>query len=280
MNIVFFGTSEFAAIILEKMIHGGVAPVLVVTTMDKPAGRKNVLTPPPAKVLALKNNIEIVQPQKVSDINSQLQAMDPDLIVLASYGNIVPKTTLRIPTYGAINVHPSLLPKYRGASPMQSAILAGEQETGVSIMLMDEEMDHGPILAQQIVFMDKEAYEQLHNKLAQIGADLLLETIPQWVNEEIKPKEQNHAEATFTERFTREDGRIDWKRPVEYIERQTRAFTPWPGAYTFWKEKRIKILKAHIEENSLIIDELQLEGKQPTSFSEFKLGHPDFYVGP
>lgn len=279
MKIAFFGTSEFAAIILEKMVQAGIKPVLVVTTPDKPAGRKQQLTPPPAKVLSEKLELKVIQPEQFAqDTRYKIQDTNPDLIVLASYGNIVPKEILDIPNHGAINVHPSLLPKYRGASPVQSAILAGETETGVSIMLMDEQVDHGPILAQETTPIHQETYEELHNKLAELGADLLVETIPKWVAGEITPKEQDHSQATFTKRFSREDGRIDWNQKPEYIDRQIRAFTPWPGAYTFWQGKRIKILKAHLEQEKLVIDEIQMEGGKPMPFKEFLLGHPEFQI--
>jgi methionyl-tRNA formyltransferase len=281
MNIVFFGTSDFAVIILERMLQAGMKPALVVTTQDMPAGRRKHLTPSPIKVFAEKHGLETFQPEKFStEAIDKLQDINSDLIVLAAYGHIVPKKVLIIPKYGAINVHPSMLPKYRGPSPVQSAILAGEKETGVSIMLMDEEIDHGPILAQQKVEVVNEYYEELHNKLAELGADLLVDVIPKWINEEIKAKEQDHAAATFTKQFLREDGRIDWNQDAEYIVRQVRAFTPWPGAFTMWEGKRIKILKAHAEQRHLVIDELQMEGKSPTTLKEFILGHPNFHVGP
>jgi len=280
MKILFFGTSEFAVIILEKMIQGGLTPSLVVTTPDKPSGRKNIPTPSPVKVLASARNLTIAQPERIQDAYARLLRMAPDITVLASYGQIVPKNILDIATHGAINVHPSLLPKYRGATPVQSAILAGEKTTGVTIMRMDEEIDHGPILAQRTVPIARETYQELHNKLAVIGADLLIKTIPKWIRGELKAKEQNHTLATFTRRLSKEDGHIDETQDAEYIERQIRAFYPWPGAYTFWQGKRIKILKAHLEQEKLVIDKLQLEGKNPTTFREFLLGHTDFHVGP
>jgi methionyl-tRNA formyltransferase len=287
MNIIFFGTSEFAGIILEKMIQVGLKPALVVTTPDKPAGRRQRFTPPPVKILADKYNLRVVQPESISNfqflisnqiLNPNDQNTRPDLFVLAAYGKIVPKKILGVPKYGTLNVHPSLLPKHRGPSPVQTAILEGDTETGVTIMLMDEEIDHGPIIASTKYNLQdtRYAYEELHNKLADIGADLLIDTIPKWINEEIKAKEQNHGEATFTKKFSREDGRIDWNKDAEYIDRQVRAFSPWPGAFTMWKEKRIKILKAHVEQKKLVIDELQVEGKNPTTFREFLLGNKDF----
>ena len=203
-----------------------------------------------------------------------------DLIVVACYGKILPKEMLKIPKHGALNVHPSLLPKYRGPAPVPTTILDGEEETGVTIILMDEQADHGPILASTKfeIRNSKLTTPELSKALWELGGDLLIETIPKWIAGQITPQEQDHSKATYTKKLTREDGRIDWNAPVEYIERQIRAFTPWPGAFTFWKGKRVKILKAHIEQGKLIIDELQLEGKKPTTLQEFLLGHKDFDV--
>lgn len=214
-----------------------------------------------------------------------LKGQQVDLIVVACYGKILPKEMLKIPKYGALNVHPSLLPKYRGPAPVPHTILNDEKETGVTIILMDEEVDHGPVLASREFLISnfqfsnglgKPTTPELLQTLWELGGDLLVKTIPKWIAGEITPQEQDHSIATYTKKFAREDGRIDWKAPVEYIERQIRAFTPWPGAFTFWKGKRIKILKAHVEQGKLIIDELQLEGKKPTTYREFLLGHKDF----
>ena len=201
-----------------------------------------------------------------------------DLIVVSFYGKILPKRMLEIPKYGALNVHPSLLPKYRGPTPVPTTILNGETETGVSIILMDEKVDHGPIVAvANFEIGDKKfTTPELLKILWELGGDLLVETIPKWIAGEITPQEQDHSKATFTEKISRKDGEVDWKKPVEYIEKQIRAYYPWPGVFTFWKGKRIKILKAHIEQGKLAIDKLQLEGKKPMSMREFLLGYPDF----
>ena len=201
-----------------------------------------------------------------------------DLIVVGFWGEIVRKEMLEKPKFGALNVHPSLLPKYRGPTPVLFTILNGDSEAGVTIIKMDEEVDHGPILAQQkfSIGEKKLTKSELRQILWELGGDLLVETIPKWIRGEIQPQEQDHSKATYTKKLTREDGRIDWNRPAEYRERQIRALTPWPGAFTIWKGKRIKILKAHIEEGKLVIDELQMEGKKPTTFHDFLLGHKDF----
>lgn len=220
-----------------------------------------------------------------------IKGQQVDLIVVGFYGKILPQKILEIPKYGALNVHPSLLPKYRGPTPIPTAILNGDKETGVTIIQMDEEVDHGPILAStkfSLCERSPEGREIRNSKLTtpelsqilwELGGDLLVETIPQWVTGKIKPQEQDHSKATYTKKLTRNDGRIDWNREAEYIERQVRAFTPWPGVFTFWKGKRVKILKAHVEQGKLVIDELQLEGKKPTTLRDFLLGYPDFVLG-
>ncbi|MCH8987164.1 methionyl-tRNA formyltransferase, partial [Patescibacteria group bacterium] len=200
-----------------------------------------------------------------------IKSRQMDLIVVGFYGEILPKETLELPRYGALNVHPSLLPKYRGATPVPTTILNGDTETGVTIMVMDEEVDHGPILAvEKFKIGDKKfTTPELRKILWEKGGDLLVETIPKWIEGKITPKEQQHDKATYTEKLTREDGKIDWTKPAVYIERQVRAFYPWPGAFTFWADKRVKILKAHVAQGKLVIDELQLEGKKPTTMKEF-----------
>jgi methionyl-tRNA formyltransferase len=306
MRIVFFGTSEFGAIILEKLVQAGFSPVLVVATPDKPAGRNQVLTPPPVKVLAERYHLPVAQPVKLSLAkfgmsNLAKLSFEADLFVVAAYGKILPKDILGIPKYGALNVHPSLLPKYRGASPVQAVLLNGEEETGVTIILMDEKVDHGPIIANSKfeIRNSKFMYPELHNTLAKIGAELLIKTIPDWIARKIKPVPQDDSKATYTKIFIKEDGRIDWSKEAGYIERQVRAFTPWPGTYTLWNSKLLKILKARVitipedvehkeagavflingqfavttKENALLIEEVQLEGGKPVRSGDFLLGH-------
>lgn len=289
LNIVFIGTPKFSSIILEKLISTSYKPVLVITAKDKPVGRKGIITPPSVKVTAQKYSIPIEQPEKLKELS-----LKPDLIILAAYGQIIPKSILDIPKYGAINVHPSLLPKYRGASPIQSAILNGDKETGVTIYFMDEKMDHGKILSNvKYSIPDKITYPELSDNLAHIGADLLISTISQL--DKIKTYAQDETKATYTKIIKKEDGEIDWNKPAEEIERQIRAFNPWPGTFTIWKEndKKIKILRAEVRENnndeqsgkvmpglivkcgkdSLAVLELQLEGKKPVSSNDFIKGN-------
>ena len=309
-NLVFFGTPDFAAVILEKLAQSW--PVLaVVTAPDKPVGRKRQLTPSAVKIIARKLGIPVLQPASVKkeDFKLQIANLKPDVIVVTAYGQILPKELLDIPKHGALNIHPSLLPKYRGASPIQATILAGDEETGVTIMLMDEKMDHGPIISSQKskIKSQKSTYEELSKQLAELGAKLLIDTLPKWLAGEIKPTPQNHSEATFTKRVKKEAGLIDWTKPTDYIERMTRAFYPWPGVYSNLTikqfnnlTKKLKIIKVDIlkiehnkkpgtvfltkdrrmavacGQDALILEELQLEGKRKMTAQEFLNGHPDF----
>lgn len=303
IKFIFMGTPEFGAIILKWLCQANYKPILVVTSPDKPKGRKQILTPPPVKVVAQKYKIPIAQPERIMNYEFEIKNLKPDLILVVAYGQILPKEVLEIPKYGCLNVHPSLLPKYRGASPIQYAILNGDKETGVTIILMDEKMDQGPILtiSKFQITNPKITYLELHNKLAELGAKLLIETIPKWVKGEIKPKSQDESKATYTKILTKKDGKIDWQKSAEEIERQIRAFDPWPGSWTLWEGKRIKILKARVLKNEkksyllgrtlinpqnelcvqcgkdfLIVERLKLEGKREMTSEEFFRGHPNF----
>jgi len=280
-KIVFIGTPDFAATILEATVRYSLFVVYcVVTAPDKPVGRKQILTPPPVKISAQKYNIPVLQPEILANSKSQITNYKPDLIIVAAYGQVLPKEILEIPKYGCLNVHPSLLPKYRGPSPIQTTILNGDKETGVTIILMDKKIDHGPIISNSKfkIQNSKFTYEELLKKLANLGAKLLIETIPKWINGEIKPKTQAESKATYTKILKKEDGKIDWKKSAEEIERQVRAFYPWPGSFTFIKKNnkviRVKILEAEVSKsNQLIIKKVQPEGKKPMGFEEFKRGY-------
>ena len=292
MNYVFFGTPEFAAIVLEKLIAAGFVPAAVVCNPDRPVGRKKVITAPAVKsrityhVSRIKENIEILQPEKLdSGFKLQVSGYKPDLFIVASYAKIIPTDILGIPRLGAIGVHPSLLPKYRGASPIQSAILNGEEESGVTLYLMDEKVDHGPVIANAKCKNQNEqwGYAELQKILAELGGGLLVETLPKFLAGEITPREQNHSEATFTKKFTTEDGFVPKDELVRALAGDARlsrtiyrsilALHPEPGVWTYGKNqngkikmengKRIKILKAHLERTVLVLDEIQVEGKNP-----------------
>lgn len=204
----------------------------------------------------------------------------PYVGVLASFGAIIPKEILDFPQKGILNIHPSLLPSYRGASPVQFTILNGERETGVTIIKMDEKIDHGPIVAQtkEEVKPDDTA-KSLYERLFTIGAQVLLTILPAYLEGRIELREQNHRKATYARKLTRDDGKIDWSKPDSFNERFIRAMYPWPGAFTNVKiknqiSKRLKILKSHIKNGKLVLDQVQLEGKKPVSWQEFLRGYP------
>ncbi len=279
-KIVFFGTPEFSVKILEALYENNFAPVLIITAPDKPKGRKMTLTPSPVKEWAKKQGIFVEHDFK------NVKSANPDLFIVASFGKILSKEILEIPKFGALNVHPSLLPKLRGASPIQSAILFGEKETGVTIMLMNEKMDEGPILANSKFQITnyKITYKELENELAELGGKLLIETIPKWLNGEIKPVPQNHNKATYTKIIGKKDGEIDWSESTEIIERKIRAFTPWPTAYTFVNGKpacrqgrRIIVTKVELDKKgALKIKRVKPEGKNEMSFEDYLRGNPNF----
>jgi len=316
LNIIFMGTPEFGAIILEELIKAGYKPILVVTASDKPVGRKQIITPPPVKVLAEKYGIPVLQPGKIQNTKYEIQNTKPDLIIVAAYGQILPKEILEIPKNGSLNVHPSLLPKYRGPTPIQTAILNGDKKTGVTIILMDEKIDHGPIINQRALEIEKnETATTLQNKLAEFGASLLLETIQKWQKGMLKTYPQDETKATYTKILTREDGRINWKKTAQALEKEVRAYTLWPESFTFWERRgglifRIKILKTRVQESTggvsypigktlvvpqneigvqcgggffpgrggdfLVIERLKMEGGGEMGSEEFLRGHSEF----
>jgi len=209
-----------------------------------------------------------------------------DAGVLASYGKILPAETLAIPKHGILNIHPSLLPKYRGPSPIQAAILAGDKQTGVTIIKIDEKVDHGPIVSQFTENIQADdTTDSLYRRLFTQGAEVLKTILPAYLEDQIKLRPQNHSQATYTKKLTRDDGKINWKKPADYNERFIRAMYPWPGAFTLLRPrhrrgfagqaKRLKILKAHLEKGKLILDQVQLEGKKPVTFKQFQEGYPE-----
>ena len=297
MHITYLGTPNFSKRVLKSLITEGISVDAVVTARDKPRGRGQKKRPSPVKKWALGKDISVFhQLEEVID--------KTDLVLVAAYGKIIKKDQLEKPRYGFLNVHPSLLPHYRGPTPIQAAILNGDKETGVTIMLMDEKIDHGPILNREKVELSgDEYYKDLENKLSTLGGKLLAQTIPLWVKEKIKPEPQDHKEATFTDLLTKEDGRVDWTESATLIERKIRAYNPWPGVYSFANEKRVKIFKAEVQkqtqdgpfgkpgktylgtnekiavqtgEDFLLINKLQIEGKKKVSAEEFLRGNEDF----
>ena len=260
VNIIFWGTSEFALPSLAALTLQGYGIAAVITNPDEPAGRKAALTAPPVKTWLKNQNqqIELLQPERLDkNFRSQIADLEPQLFVVAAYGKILPKEILDIPKYGALNIHPSLLPRWRGPSPIQYAILNGDLEAGVTIIKMDEEMDHGPILAQRESGISKlqitnykPTYKEQHDRLAKLGAKLLIETLPKWVRGEITPVPQDESKATYSKILTKDGGRIDWSKSAEEIERMIRAFNLWPGAWTACslrgQARRLRISEADI----------------------------------
>jgi methionyl-tRNA formyltransferase len=258
MRIIFMGTAELSCASLEKLAADKPFQIAaVVTQPDKPKGRELKLTPSPVKMLAEKLNLPVLQPLKARDEKfiGELRELKPDLIVVVAYGQILPQTILDLPAHGCLNVHTSLLPKYRGAAPIQWAIADGNAETGVTIMKMDAGLDTGPILStRRTPILPADDSQILHDRLARLGAELLVETIPAYVAGKIQPQPQPVEGATYAAKIKKEDGRIDWHSPAEKIWNRLRAFTPWPGTYTFLqvepKPQLLKIWRAEVVEKS------------------------------
>jgi methionyl-tRNA formyltransferase len=303
LRIIFMGTAELSCASLESLARDGQFSVAaVVTQPDKPRGRDLKLQPSPVKMLAEKLRLPVLQPAKARDgqFISELRGLEPDLIVVVAYGQILPQSILDLPRHGCLNVHTSLLPKFRGAAPIQWAIATGESETGATIMKMDAGLDTGPIISQRrtpILPADDSA--TLHDRLAQLGAELLAQTIPDFVAGIIRPVPQPAKGASHAPKIKKEDGRIDWSQPAGMIWNRLRAFAPWPGAFTFSGEKPqpqlLKIWKVEIVgrsgaageilsadktgiviacgQNALRILELQREGGRRMSAAEYLAGH-------
>jgi len=261
--IIFFGTHQFAATILESVIKSGLFDIrLVVTMPDRPVGRNQELQKSAVKIIAEMNNLKIDQPSTLKSYS--LPNDNYSLNIIVDYGLIIPQNIIEKPKFGSINIHPSALPKYRGASPIQSALMAGEKETAISIMLIDDQMDHGPILSQEKIKIKKdETYPELYSRLAVRASELLLDIIPSYIDGQIKPSTQKHEEATFTKILTREDGKIDFKeKNADEIYNLYRGLTPWPGIYTMWNSKRLKLLKIIKSDKKITPGDLAVAGKQ------------------
>ncbi|MCL4458513.1 MAG: methionyl-tRNA formyltransferase [Chloroflexi bacterium] len=307
MRLIFMGTPQFAVPILCALINEGYEIAAVVTQPDRPVGRYRRVEPPPVKEIALRHNLPVLQPASLREpgVAERLAELQPEVIIVAAFGHILPPPILQLPPLGCLNVHPSLLPKQRGASPIAGAILDGEEETGVTIMLMDEGMDTGLILAQEkIPLLAEDTAQSLGERLACLGATQLLATLPRWAAGQIIPQPQAEMAATYTAQLRIEDGHLDWRLPAEQLWRQCRAYFPWPGSYTFWQGKRLKLRRVRPDgpwpngdqpgrvllrrteqppglllgvvagQGTLIIEELQLEGKRSMTATEFLRGHP------
>jgi len=304
LRVVFMGSPEFAVPPLEELVLNQYQVVAVYTQPDKPAGRGRGLVSPVVKVAAKSLGLEVVQPPSLKEagVVEQLRRLNPDVIVVAAFGQILPRSVLDIPRLGAVNVHPSLLPCFRGASPVAAAILAGDEFSGVSIMLMDEGMDTGPVLARaQIPISAIDTTGSLTAKLSLVGASLLLEALCHYLRDELTPQPQNEAGASYSGVITKNEGEIDWHLPAADIGRRVRAFYPWPGCYTRWRGKKLDIIEAvplsgekalkvgevvalsskagfgiGTGEGILAVSRVQLEGKKAISAAEFLRGQRDF----
>lgn len=263
MKIVFMGTPDFAVPCLEKLIQAGYHILEVVTQPDRPKGRKREMTPPPVKAAALEHGIPVFQPEKLREIGAveHLLALKPDLIVTAAYGQILPKEIIELPQYGCINVHASLLPKYRGGAPIHKSIIDGETQTGVTIMYMVEKLDAGDILTQVVVPIEEEDHVgTVHDKLAKAGSDLLIQTVPLLLEEKLVPKKQEESEVTYAWNIQREDEKIDWNRSAREIYNQIRGLNPWPVAYSqlegqvfkIWWAKELAQAQSHFEPGTIM----------------------------
>jgi methionyl-tRNA formyltransferase len=302
-KIIFLGTPDFAAPSLKALINDQRFEVIaVVTQPDKKIGRKQIVTPPPIKVIAGSFKIPVLQPDKFKEVEVEIKELQPDVAVVVAYGQIIPKSLLNLPKYGYINVHGSLLPKYRGAACVQAPILNGDQDSGVTIMQIDAGLDTGSILSQnKIQVSPEETTASLHDKLSELGANVLPDILFDYILGKINPIAQNNSLASYVPQLTKEDGRIDWNKSAIEIERMVRALNPWPGVFSQLKinnyELRIKILEVKnktlninkvkpgnffIHENelavqcgqdSLIIEIIQPEGKKSMTGKDFIQGY-------
>jgi methionyl-tRNA formyltransferase len=295
-RIVFMGSPEFALPVLQALVEN-YQVVGVVTQPDRPAGRGRTLTPPPVKTLAQGIGLPVIQPERLKqpEAMQQLKAWQPDVMVVAAFGQILRPVVLDLPPYGCINVHASLLPRWRGAAPIQAAILNGDARTGITIMRMDPGVDTGGVLSQRsIPILPQDTAGTLGERLAFLGAGLLIETLPAYLRGELKPQPQDEARATYAPMLKKEDGRLDFTRTAEELARQVGAFNPWPGTYTFWQGQMLKILRAHAAPDShpgpgkttlqdglpavgtgqglLVLDEVQPAGKKPMTGEVFLRG--------
>lgn len=306
-KIIFMGTPDFSLPGFQAILSDSAFVVIgVFTRTDKPIGRKQILTAPPVKILAREHSIPVFQPEKIKLETEKIKELAPDLIVVIAYGKIIPQEILDIPKYGCINVHASLLPKYRGAACLNAPLINGDKETGVTIMQMEAGLDTGPILHQvKIELTNKTTLPEVHDRLAQLGADILPQTLKDWLAGKISPQKQDDSQATYISTLKKEDGHLDWSRPAEDLERLVRGLNPWPGTFAYNENgKIVKILAAEVYkvqpseasnkekigeislknnklclkcgQDYLVILKLQTEGGKPLTTQEFLSGHPDF----
>ncbi|WP_240375252.1 methionyl-tRNA formyltransferase [Bacillus piscicola] len=308
MNIVFMGTPDFAVPILNGLVAEGYTIGAVITQPDRPKGRKKTLTPPPVKEAALAHGLKVLQPETLKEAGNVDEILEekPDMIITAAFGQILPEAVLEAPRYGAINVHASLLPLYRGGAPIHQAIIDGQEKTGITIMYMVKQLDAGDMLAQQeIEIAETDNVGTLHDKLSIIGRDLLLETIPALINERAEAVPQRDEEATFAPNIQRGQEEIQWEKHSSDIYNQIRGMNPWPVAYTTYKGKNFKVWQARKRDVSLApeaepgtileltdeitvaagggtaisLSEIQPAGKKRMSAADYLRGKHEFQLG-
>ncbi len=271
IKIGFFGTPDYAVTALGILKNAGFKISFLVTMPDRPRGRKMLMTPPEAKVWAIENSVDVYQPEKLNDesLIETLKKYDCDVLVVLAYGKIIPDSILNIPKHKSLNIHGSLLPKYRGSCPIETAILSDDKDTGVCIIKMDSEMDHGPIVASRNVEVENwpPTAQVLGNAIVTTGAELMVEVLPDWVLGKIVPTEQDHSQASYTKKIQKEDGLIDLNDDGYKNFLKIQAYNEWPSAFFFKDGKRIKITKAHFTDNKLVIEKIIPEGKGETDFN-------------
>jgi len=297
LRTVFMGTPDFACGTLQGLIDAGVNLVGVFTQPDRPKGRGKKLAPPPVKVLAQEHGVPVFQPQRLRrpEAVEELRQLEPELVVVVAYGQILPKEVLEIPKHGCINVHASLLPRYRGAAPINQAIIDGETETGITTMLMDEGLDTGDMLVKRALEIPPdETAGELHDRLAELGRETMVETLRQLCAGELKPQVQDDALSTYAPMLKKEDGRVDWTRSAGDLHNQVRGLSPWPGAFTSLGEEVLKFAATRVVdgngvpgsvlaadasgvvvacgEQALLLGGLQLPGKRMLPAAEFVRG--------
>ena len=305
-RIIFMGTPDFAVPALTKL-YQAYDLIAVVTQPDRPSGRGRKRVAPPVKQAAAEANLPVLQPPTLRDpaVVARLRSLKPDLIVVAAFGQILRPEVLNIPPHGCINVHASLLPRWRGAAPIAAAIRAGDTETGITLMLMEAGLDTGPVIrAQAIAITPQDNQETLSQALADLGAELLIETLPDWLAGKITPQPQDDRLATLAPRLKKEEGLLDWTRTAVEIERHVRAFYPWPGTFTYWQDKPLKILTASLQagpvgsessglppgtvfnlgkevavatgQGVIVLAQIQLAGRQAMAAADFRRGNAHF----
>lgn len=279
--LLFFGTEDFSAIIFSRLLEAGYSFKAAVTKPDAKRGRGKKTAPPAVKTVAEKNNIPVLQPEKLEQITDEIAGYGCEFAILAAYGKIIPKSILNMFSGGIINVHPSLLPTYRGPSPIESAILHGDEQTGVSIIKLVEKMDAGPIYAQkEFDLSGQNTKPELYEKLAEIGAELLIKSLPNIFSDELPPKPQDENLATYCPMIKKTDGVIDWQKPAEKIEREIRAYLGWPGSRTQLFGQDVIITEADLNNSSVSSGETKITKTTPVQGqSLYREGGGELFVG-